>query len=145
LTHSPFDAFATRQVLEHIEDIHGFLAAIRVHLKPNGVGLVEVPNLDTLLAQDRFFDFIPEHINYFSARTLRLVLEIAGFEIVAVDSVQDGEALRALVRNLPASALTGLRERTESLGIEIAAFVNQRHELGERVAVWGAGGKGINM
>lgn len=142
---SPFDAFATRQVLEHVEDMHGFLAAIRAHLKPDGVGLVEVPNLDTLLAHDRFFDFIPEHVNYFSARTLRLVLETAGFEVLSIDPVQDGEALRALVRNLPQPVLDGLLRRIQPLRVEIAAFIEQRRALGERVAAWGAGGKGLNM
>ena len=141
----PFDAFATRQVFEHVEDLHGFLAAIRAHLKSDGVGLVEVPNLDTLLAQDRFFDFIPEHVNYFSSRTLRLVLEMAGFEVVAIDPVQGGEALRALVRNLPPLALDGLTRRIEPLRVEIAHFIDWRRALGERVAVWGAGGKGINL
>lgn len=142
---TPFDAFATRQVLEHIYDMHGFLAAIRAHLKPDGVGLVEVPNLDTLLAQDRFFDFIPEHVNYFTMRTLRLVLETAGFKVLAVDTVQGGEALRALVRNQPPPLLDGLLRRIEPLSVEITAFIEQRRANGERVAVWGAGGKGINI
>lgn len=142
---SPFDAFATRQVFEHVEDMHGFLSAIRAHLKPDGVGLVEVPNLETLLAQQRFFDFIPEHVNYFSSRTLRLVLETAGFEVVSVEPVQDGEALRALVRNLPPPGLDGLIQRIKPLRGEIAAFIQERRALGERVAVWGAGGKGIGL
>jgi SAM-dependent methyltransferase len=142
---APFDAFATRQVFEHVDDMHGFLAAVRAHLKPSGVGLVEVPNLDILLAQDRFFDFIPEHLNYFSPRTLRLVLELAGFEVLSVDPVQDGEALRALVRRVAPPTLDGPGARVEQLRAEIAAFVGRRRALGERVAVWGAGGKGLSM
>lgn len=134
---APFDAFATRQVLEHIEDAHGFLAAIRAHLKPDGVGLVEVPNLDMLLAQDRFFDFIPEQVNYFSSPTLRLILEMAGFEVLAVDDVQDGEALPALVRNHRPPALNGLLQRIEPLRVEITAFMKERRAMGERIAVWG--------
>jgi SAM-dependent methyltransferase len=63
LKQAPFAGFATRQVFEHVEDMRGFLLAIRANLTPQAVGLVEVPNLDTLVAQGRFFDFIPEHIN----------------------------------------------------------------------------------
>jgi cyclopropane fatty-acyl-phospholipid synthase-like methyltransferase len=59
----PFDAFATRQVFEHVPDPAAFLAAIRANLKPQAVGLVEVPNLDALIDESRFFDFIPEHLN----------------------------------------------------------------------------------
>lgn len=142
---APFDAFATRQVFEHIDDMQGFLAAIRAHLKPGGAGLVEVPNLDILLAQDRFFDFIPEHVNYFSPRTLRLVLELSGFEVLSVDPVQEGEALRALVRRIDPPALDGVRVRPTRMQAEIGEFVKRRRALGERVAVWGAGGKGLSM
>lgn len=142
---APFDAFATRQVFEHIDDMHGFLTAIRAHLKPGGAGLVEVPNLDILLAQDRFFDFIPEHVNYFSPRTLRLVLELSGFEVLSVDPVQDGEALRAFVRRIEPPALDGVGMRASRLQVEIGEFVKLRRALGERVAVWGAGGKGLSL
>jgi SAM-dependent methyltransferase len=142
---SPFDAFVTRQVFEHVEDMHGFLAAIRAHLKPEGVGLVEVPNLDILLAQHRFFDFIPEHVNYFSADTLRLVLELAGFEVLAIEPVQDDEALRALVRRKKLDPLHGLSTRVEELKRDVSVFVKHHRDRGERVAVWGAGGKGLSM
>lgn len=142
---SPFDAFVTRQVFEHVEDMHSFLGAIRAHLKPGGVGLVEVPHLDTLLAQSRFFDFIPEHLNYFSPITLRLVLELAGFHVLAVDAVQKDEALRALVRRAELPPLDGVGRRVIDLSTQIAAFVRHHHQSGRKVAVWGAGGKGLSM
>lgn len=141
----PFDAFVTRQVFEHVEDMQGFLRAIRSHMKPSAVGLVEVPQLETLLAGDRFFDFIPEHLNYFSRRTLRLVLELAGFEVMAVDSVQDDEALRALVRRCEPPVLDGLARKKDALRVDIAQFVRHHRARGEKVAVWGAGGKGLSI
>jgi SAM-dependent methyltransferase len=145
LPEGPFDAFATRQVLEHVEDMHGFLRAIRRHLKPTAVGLVEVPQLETLLDGQRFFDFIPEHVNYFSRRTLRLVLEMAGFEVLSVDPVQDDEALRALVRCSEHPALDGLAGKVKELREDIARFVQRHRARGEAVAVWGAGGKGLSI
>lgn len=145
LAGSPFDAIVTRQVFEHIDDMHGFLSATRRHLKLGGVGLVEVPNLDTLLAEDRFFDFIPEHVNYFSSRTLRLALELAGFTVTSIDSVQDHEALRALVRWEGHARLGGLVARVDQLRADIAHFVGEQRARGVQVAVWGAGGKGLSM
>lgn len=145
LSCTPFDAIVTRQVFEHVEDMRGFLAAIRAHLKPGGVGLVEVPNLDTLLRDDRFFDFIPEHVNYFSTRTLRLVIELAGFSLLSIDPVQDGEALRALFRWDGLPQMDGLRRRVDQLGADISAFVSEQRTRGVRIAVWGAGGKGLSI
>lgn len=57
LAGAPYDGFVTRQVLEHVPDIHGFLTGIRLNLKPGAVGLIEVPSLEKALSDRRFYDF----------------------------------------------------------------------------------------
>jgi SAM-dependent methyltransferase len=145
LAAGPFDAFATRQVLEHVDDIRDFLLTVRANLAPASVGLVEVPNLDKLAVDKRFFDFIPEHVNYFSPRTLRLALELAGFDVLAVEPVDNAESLRALVRWPGLPGFDGLAQRAVSLRADIARFVARCGAEGKRVAAWGAGGKGLSM
>ena len=145
LATGPFDAFVTRQVLEHVDDIRDFLLTVRANLATGAAGLVEVPNLDTLVSGKRFFDFIPEHVNYFSPRSLRLALELAGFETVGLDAVDNGESLRALVRWPGASDYADLSHRVDSLRADISSFVDGCRAQGKRVAIWGAGGKGISM
>jgi SAM-dependent methyltransferase len=141
----PFDAFVTRQVLEHVDDIRDFLLTVRANLTPGAAGLVEVPNLDKLVAERRFFDFIPEHVNYFSPRTLRLALELAGFDVVEVAPVDNGESLRGFVRWSGLPTHDGLAQRAVSLRADVAGFVARCRTEGKRVAIWGAGGKGISM
>lgn len=145
LAAGPFDAFVTRQVLEHVDDIRDFLQTVRANLAPGAAGLVEVPNIEKLAADKRFFDFIPEHVNYFSQRTLRLALELAGFDVASVDPVDNGESLRALVRWPGLPDFDGLAQRAVSLRADIAGFVASCRAQGRRVAAWGAGGKGISM
>jgi SAM-dependent methyltransferase len=145
LAAGPFDAFVTRQVLEHVDDIRDFLLTVRANLAPGAAGLIEVPHLETLAADKRFFDFIPEHVNYFTPRTLRLALELVGFEVVALDPVDNSEALRALVRWAGLPEYEGLAQRAVSLRTDISAFVARCATEGKRVAIWGAGGKGISM
>lgn len=145
LADAPFDAFVTRQVFEHIEDIRDFLLTIRGNLRDGAVGLVEVPNLEKLADEGRFFDFIPEHVNYFTPRSLSLALQLAGFDVLEVSPVQEGESLRALVRwqSLPKYGL--LAQRVESLRNDVARFLSACQKKGETVAIWGAGGKGLSM
>ncbi len=145
LAAGPFDAFVTRQVLEHVDDVRDFLLTVRANLAPRAAGLVEVPNLDTLVSGKRFFDFIPEHVNYFSPRTLRLALELAGFEVIGLDLVDNGESLRALVRWHGVTDYSDLADRVTSLRADVSKFVADCRALGKRVAIWGAGGKGISM
>lgn len=145
LAAAPFDAFVTRQVFEHVEDMRDFLLSIRANLRPGAVGLVEVPNLDQLAAEGRFFDFIPEHINYFTPRTLTLALELAGYEVLDVEPVQEGESLRATVRWPGPPAYEALASRVRSLRAEITGFLQDCRARGQPVALWGAGGKGLSM
>ncbi|WP_163540404.1 methyltransferase domain-containing protein, partial [Klebsiella pneumoniae] len=69
LADGPFDGFVTRQVLEHVPDINDFLIGIRRNLKPGAYGLIEVPSLEKALEDRRFYDFFPDHLNYFSLET----------------------------------------------------------------------------
>ena len=145
LADGPFDAFATRQVLEHVEDMRDFLLTIRGNLCSNAVGLVEVPNLDKLVEEGRFFDFIPEHINYFNPLSLGLVLQLTGFEVLDICSVQDGESLRALVRRASLPNCDSLVKRVASLRSDMAGFLAACEATGKKLAIWGAGGKGLSM
>ena len=44
--HGCFDAVVARQVLEHVPDPNDFFQGLRALLKPDGVGLIEVPALE---------------------------------------------------------------------------------------------------
>jgi len=145
LAAAPFDAFVTRQVFEHVEDMRDFLLTIRGNLRSGAVGLVEVPNLGKIVEDCRFFDFIPEHINYFTQRSLGLALKLAGFEVLEVSPVQDGESLRALVRWEEPRHVAELASRVDSLRSEIATFLEECNAKAKKVAIWGAGGKGLSM
>ena len=65
LVGAPFDGFVTRQVLEHVPDINGFLAGIRRNLKPGAPGLVEVPSLDKAHTA-----VLPPAENFFTSATM---------------------------------------------------------------------------
>jgi SAM-dependent methyltransferase len=145
LVGAPFDAFVARQVLEHVEDMRDFLLTIRDNLRAGAVGLVEVPNLDKLIDEARFFDFIPEHVNYFTPRSLALAVQLSGFEVLEVATVQEGESLRALVKWQSPTDYEPVVSRIESLRFDIATFVSDCQSQGKKVAFWGAGGKGLSM
>lgn len=139
----PYDGFATRQVLEHVPDPHDFLMGIRQSLVPGGVGLVEVPSLEQALGGYRFYDFFSDHLNYFSARTLRLALERAGFEVIETSRGMNGEFNVALVRAAAEFAFVDFDDKVAGLLAELRAWVGACQSRGQRVAVWGAGGKGL--
>lgn len=139
----PYDGFATRQVMEHVPDVNDFLLGIRASLVPGAVGLIEIPSLEQTMSGVRFYDFFSDHLNYFSARTLRFACERNGFEVLETTRGMNGEYNVAIVRADPQFEYAGFRASVDRVLGDLSAFMKRCHAAGQRVAVWGAGGKGV--
>ena len=83
-----FDTVFAGEIIEHLDDVHGFLASIRRHLAPSGRLVLTTPNV-FYVAQ-----FVyrwgghalihHEHTCWYCEDTLRRVLEINGFSRVEI-------------------------------------------------------------
>jgi SAM-dependent methyltransferase len=139
----PYAGFATRQVLEHVPDPRDFLLGIRKALEPGAAALVEVPSLEQAMEGHRFYDFFSDHLNYFTARTLRLALERAGFEVVSTSRGMNGEFNVALGRVAADFEFVDFDAKVAALLNQLREWVEGCRARGLKVAAWGAGGKGI--
>jgi 2-polyprenyl-3-methyl-5-hydroxy-6-metoxy-1,4-benzoquinol methylase len=84
------DAITFWDVLEHVTDPAADLARARRLLKPGGVLALTVPDASNLLARvsgRRWFGFktAGEHLQFFSATSLRIALQTAGVAIKALE------------------------------------------------------------
>lgn len=84
-----FDAVYCCEVLEHIYDPRTPVREFHRILRPGGVVVASVPHHGWLkrvavaaLAFDRHFDPVGQHVRFFSPRTLRQLVEAAGFEVM---------------------------------------------------------------
>lgn len=82
-----FDLIVIRHVLEHLEEPKTILKKLRQHLKPNGLLLVIVPNLDCI--GRKLFDTdwawkVPMHCNYYNPDALKTTLIKANYEIAKI-------------------------------------------------------------
>ena len=137
LPHGPFEAFYSLNFLEHLPAPNAVLAAIRANLAPGGTGLVEVPDFGMMLRENLFSEFIPDHLFYFTAGTLRSLLELNGFDVLECGSVWHGYILSAVVRKRAPLDLSGFLSAGDSLKSSLLDFVSGFRP--GRVAVWGAG------
>lgn len=97
-----FDLVTCSNVFAHIHDVHATLDAVRLLLADGGVVAIEVHDGDLLFREGQFDTIYHEHLTYFTARTLRGLLERAGFAYVSCEHTpMHGGGLRMLASKLP--------------------------------------------
>lgn len=143
LAGGPFAAFAILNFLEHVPAPNTLLQGMRHNLRDAGLGLVEVPNLDMIIKDGLFAEFIADHLFYFTAATLRRTLEINGFEVLDCRPIWHDYILSATVRKRASTRLDHMQARLTRITGELHAYVD-RFPAG-RVAVWGAGHQALAL
>lgn len=81
-----FDVVVLRHIIEHFADPAAIMQKVRQFLKPDGVVLVIVPNIDCLgryMFETRWAWVLPWHCNFFTPRSIRSLLRGGGFDIIS--------------------------------------------------------------
>jgi len=148
------DFICCRHVLEHLDEPRALLQV----LEGNQARLYfEVPDGEYMLRETASWDVIYEHVSYFTAPTIRRLFRDFGFEALDVGSCFGDQYL--YIEAAPASSpgtksespveLVGLVEHfAERYAQSVNAWAARLHEFrdaGLRVAVWGAGSKGVTF
>lgn len=133
-----FDAFASRQVFEHIPNPLKTLKAIYESLNYGGVGLIEVPNGRQIINKSRYHEIISDHINYYTEKSLIELCTRSNFEIVKLSEAFNGDYLQVYVRKIKKNLdIITTKESDEKLLKKCLDF--------DKVIVWGAGAKAFNF
>jgi hypothetical protein len=143
LGNGPFDAFVSFNFMEHWPEPGAVLAHLHAQLRPGAVGLIEVPNFDMILKAQLFSEFIPDHLFYFTAETLRFTLQRFGYQVLAVESIWSDYILSARVKKREVLNLDAFHGSKQKIVAEIKAYAESHASGG--VAVWGAGHQSLAM
>jgi SAM-dependent methyltransferase len=141
-----FDLVYARHALEHVADPVALLRAMAASLAPGGRLCLEVPDLDWSLAHRQMQDFFYEHCNYFTAASLAEACRRAGLGGVRIERVFGGQYLWAEAAGTGTVALPPPGPRP--CAVDAGFFPRWRARLAElprRVALWGAGAKGVTF
>jgi len=133
----PFDAFLLLMFLEHMPYPSAAFKGLHRNLSPGAIGLIEVPNFDMMLRDKLFSEFIPDHLSYFTADTLRTTLNLNGFDILESSELRDSYVLSVVVRKRGQIDVSDFFEYQARITTEIREHIDA---LGDKnVAIWGAG------
>lgn len=87
LARDHFDAVLAADVIEHVRDPEGWLLRIWELLVPGGILLLITPSLDSWsrrALRSRWMEYKLEHLHYFSAASIRLLLERCSFAEIRI-------------------------------------------------------------
>lgn len=136
---APYDAFYILSFLEHNPDPCAYLRRIARNLTDGAVGIVEVPDVDMILRERLYAEFIQDHLLYFTEDTLRRTLEMCGFEVLSCASIWHGYVLSAEVRKRQRLDVSGFLTQQKTMQQSVDKFLTEMEAEGRTVAVWGAG------
>lgn len=130
-----FDVIVIKAVLEHIlkQDTLRLLTAMHDALKPGGILIIDVPNMDWLFAShERYMDFT--HEVGFTPESLRQVMSnvFATVAIQPVDSNLDSSALRGWKKRLARALLNRLLCWADSEGARTAMWERSLLGIGQK-------------
>ena len=164
------DLLVANNVVAHVPDIDGFVAACRRVLTPAGVATFEFAYLVRLVEEAQFDTIYHEHFSYLSLTAFQSIATGAGFEIFDVEELPThGGSLRVFVQvaatgiqavspavseMLVSEAATGVKsspfyvgfqERANDIKDELVRFLLDARRDGHSVMGYGAAAKGNTL
>lgn len=139
------DVILCRHVLEHISEPLEFLRSIQQTLcKKNPLIVFEVPYLKNSSSQEGFCQFIYEHCNYFSPKSLVKIFEKAGFEVLETFRCFENGAFQLIFARLAQNDSKHYSCTEKSLferafDLNMIRDYRQKLESFESIAIWCAG------
>jgi SAM-dependent methyltransferase len=167
--HHP-DLIVGNNVLAQVTDLNGFVAGMKVLLKPGGVITMEFPHLLRLMDENQFDTIYHEHFSYFSLMSAEQIFAAHGLTLFDVEEMwTHGGSLRIYARHREDEArpvgprVRALLSREKAIGLDrpnrYAAFAEQARDTkrrlleflvgakrqGKSIAGYGAPGKGNTL
>lgn len=152
------DVVICRHVIEHVPEPMPLLHSIRSALSqsPNARVFFETPCVEWTLRNQVIWDFFYEHCSLFTAGSLSLAFEGAGFSVNHIEHVFGGqylwlEAQKSTIPAPPCPRSQSTAELAQAYGAAEQALREKWHRHVEtlksqgKVALWGAGAKGATL
>ncbi len=156
------DFILCRHVLEHLSNAGELIRTVRRAIGNRDIVLYfEVPNAEEMLKSGMVWDIIYPHCSYFTSNSLERLFRDSGFAIRSVDTTFNGQFISIEATPNGSLAANEVQEKPISSPLRYKAWeleellarsiAQWRQRLasfradGRRVALWGAGAKGVTF
>ncbi len=140
----PYNAFLSFNFLEHQPDPNAMLSRIYDDLTDDGVGLITVPSFEYIMQHDGYYEFIRDHIAYYTLETLEFLVNKNGFEVLEREMI-NRDTLSIVVKKKQPHDLSKIIQSYKNISDQFESLIGACHRNGERVAIWGASHQGFTI
>ena len=135
---SKYDAFISLNYIEHQPDTKEFIQSLLRITKDNAVGYITAPNVSYLLKTNTLYEFVADHLIYFTEETMRRAFETNGFDVIKSEIINNENDIALTVKKRKIEKISG-NDDVNRLINELVEFTDIQGTQGKKIAVWGAG------
>ena len=136
--HNLYDVFISLNYIEHQPDTKAFIKMLYAITTQNAVGYVTAPNVEYLLRTDTLYEFVADHLIYFTQESMQLAFEMNGFKVIKNEIINNENDIALTLKKRVIKNIEG-KESVNSLIEELNNFVEEEHRQQRKIAIWGAG------
>jgi 2-polyprenyl-3-methyl-5-hydroxy-6-metoxy-1,4-benzoquinol methylase len=131
--------------LEHQPNIKRFLKKIHSIMDETGFVYLSVPNLERIIERGCFYEFVADHLVYFSKQTLKTAIENSGLVIERIYLKNNENDIAVLAKKRPSLDVADNRENMDLIINSVKLLVDGLAAQGKKISVWGAGHRALAL
>ena len=135
---SKYDAFISLNYIEHQPDTKSFINSLARITTEDAVGYITAPNVNYLLKTNTLYEFVADHLVYFTEDTMRRAFESNGFDVIESEIINDENDIAITVKKRKFTNISGIGD-VDELVESLRNFVEHFRINKKKLAVWGAG------
>jgi 2-polyprenyl-3-methyl-5-hydroxy-6-metoxy-1,4-benzoquinol methylase len=158
IEHAPFQGFVCFNYLEHVPNPKSVINKIYNNLSDDGVGLVTVPNLNYLLDTKSFYEFVADHLSYFTMDTLKNAFYEGNFDVLECSLINNENDIFIIIKknknknnkikkkiSFKKINLKNNYKEVDKLINNLKNIIKDYKEKNKKVAIWGAGHRTLSL
>ena len=142
---SEYNFIVCNNFMEHQPNIKKFLRRIYQSLLDGGLVYISVPNLQRIMDRACFYEFVVDHLVYFSRKTLKVALELTGFNVKQVYFKNNNNDIVIIAQKRIPRNMLAKKKKMDSIVESIRILVESLAGKGKKVSVWGAGHRALAL
>jgi 2-polyprenyl-3-methyl-5-hydroxy-6-metoxy-1,4-benzoquinol methylase len=135
----PYNAFISLNYLEHLPEPGKIINIIDRNTTADAVGFITVPNLEYLLRTKSYYEFVADHVSYFTKVTLTYAFTANNFDVMECQTINEDNDIAITVKKRESLSLSSQYSEVETLIRDLQRIIAEYKSKNKKIAVWGAG------